>query len=232
MALKFRRTLHVGLHGRDIFAIQHALKYHTNPQIRRGRPSGYYRLPTRDQVKEYQRRHKLHADGIIGPKTWAAMQPLMNRDGYAQYIWHNLPPPPVVGTWQEKLRLFALFTYGHRDAIHYLQQRPMRDMQCPPSLDEYMDCSEGVTNAYRCAGLPDPNGYGYNGIGNTSTLMAHGRRVGITDLKIGDLIFYSGPWHVAMALSRTQAWSQGSEAAPYLIPPAYRSPYTIHRYHE
>jgi len=230
MALKFRRTLHVGLHGRDVFAIQHALKYHTNPQIRHQKPNGYYRLATRDQIKEVQRRHNLHVDGILGEHTWAAMQNLMARDGYAQYIWHNLPKLITASAWQDKLRLYALFTYGHRDAIHYSQQRPMRGMYCPPGLNAYMDCSEGVTNAYKCAGLPDPNGYGYNGTGNTSTLLAHGQRVGLSDLRIGDLILYANPWHVSMAISHSQVWSNGSEGGPYLLPPAYRSIYSIHRY--
>lgn len=36
-----------------------------------------------------------------------------------------------------------------------------------------MDCSESVTLMARLAGLADPNGNGYNGLGFTGTMLAH-----------------------------------------------------------
>jgi hypothetical protein len=45
-----------------------------------------------------------------------------------------------------------------------------------------------VTLVYKAGGAPDPNGSGYNGSGNTGTLMANGKKT--SDPQPGDLVFY------------------------------------------
>jgi hypothetical protein len=148
---------------------------------------------------------------------------------------------------RKKLRYLMEFTFGRAGAIHYRQERPMMEMHnCPPKLNWVMDCSEGVTWLYKCAGLPDPNGLGYNGQGYTGTLAKHGRRIiALVQnrwLRVGDLVLYgridSDYDHVAIVYrggpSRLVArvWSHGSEGGPYLgLPVRYRSDFAeVRRY--
>src|SRR4051812_8894659 len=70
---------------------------------------------------------------------------------------------------------------AHEPQIHYRQARPMhtRDYREQAIADILaadhgsltMDCSEAVTLLCRLAGLADPNGNGYNGLGFTGTLL-------------------------------------------------------------
>lgn len=66
--------------------------------------------------------------------------------------------------------------------IHYKQVRPMQTAKLTEArLREIldgggnitMDCSEAVTMICRLAGLPDPNGLLYNGLGYTGTMLDH-----------------------------------------------------------
>jgi len=71
---------------------------------------------------------------------------------------------------------------------HYMQLRPMMiGMKFP----KYIDCSGHFTWCYRAAGAADPNKRGYNGVGNTETLMACGKEVQFKDLQIGDSVIYN-----------------------------------------
>ncbi len=72
---------------------------------------------------------------------------------------------------------------AHEPQVHYDQVRPMttRSILTPAALRAHlkaglpltMDCSESVTLLCRLAGLDDPNGLGYNGLGFTGTLLSH-----------------------------------------------------------
>lgn len=93
-------------------------------------------------------------------------------------------------------------------------------LRLPPLLRFiFEDCSSSVTGLYWLAGLPDPNGRGYDGYGYTGTLASHGRvvwRLGqpLSQLRPGDLIFYGGGFphhHVTMYLGNGRAflaWDQ------------------------
>lgn len=68
------RTLHVTsplLHGTDVLQLQthlHALGYAPGPR------DGRYGPTTAAAVKSFQGHHKLHVDGIVGPRTYKALQ--------------------------------------------------------------------------------------------------------------------------------------------------------------
>jgi hypothetical protein len=122
--------------------------------------------------------------------------------------------------------------------IHYSQWRPT-DIH-PPSGNWSTDCSGLVINAFHWADMwlpylvKDPGGYGYTGIGNTTTILSTNRkRVVPLDHKffVGDMALF-GPRlsytkHVIICRRNgnisTSIWtSHGSERGPYAARLRYR----------
>jgi hypothetical protein len=126
----------------------------------------------------------------------------------------------------------AMLGHDKHPQIHYTQDyRRMwgvREQVRPDDVPLYEDCSSYATWCYWVAGAPDPNGLGYNGSGYTGTQVNHGKSVGVSGRKPGDLIFYGGSWsstsHVAIFASDTSyVVSHGSEGGPYYCEYDYRS---------
>lgn len=116
----------------------------------------------------------------------------------------------------------ALFGAYQSGNMKYKETRPMKDMNGPPNVPNYSDCSQFATWAYESAGVADPNGNGYNGAGNTTTLWAHGRATNFGALKPGDLIFYSNPDHVGVYVGQGCEVEFGGDPGPLLVRTNYR----------
>jgi hypothetical protein len=144
------------------------------------------------------------------------------------------PEPAPVPTPVQTLVRDADYLISRAVLVHYSQRTRMQivllRLRIPPLLRQiYEDCSSSVTGLYWLAGLRDPNGFGYTGLGYTGTLKNHGRvvwRIGqpLTLLRPGDLIFYGrGTFsHVTMYLASGRVYSHGSERGPYNLPALYR----------
>ena len=117
---------------------------------------------------------------------------------------------------REKIVANAKWGVQHAGEIHYEQRRPMDGLHYPHKLPLYTDCSGFVTDCYKWAGAPDPNGYGYNGQGYTGTLLNHMRQIMRSQLRIADLIVYGyfPGEHVVMFIGNDRCISQGSEPDP------------------
>lgn len=153
---------------------------------------------------------------------------------------------PSVSTKVKLLLGDAEYLIAHRDLVRYSQVRRMDIVRQhihfnPPALRQYIfeDCSSSITGLYWLAGLPDPNGLGYNGYGYTGTQSAHGWVVWhlgqpLSLLRPGDLVFYGGGWphhHVAMYLGNGRVFSHGTDTGPFNLPVLYRSDAVgAHRY--
>ena len=75
--------------------------------------------------------------------------------------------------------------------------------------------------------MPNPNG---SGVGNTTSLVTHGVRVGRAEnLHIGDLIFYGSNTHVAIYIGHGFVSSHGRPGID-IHPDGYRPIYAIRRY--
>lgn len=131
-----------------------------------------------------------------------------------------ITPDPNASAQRKKivntaLKAIALQKQSGGSRYHYLQSRPMPGGLFASS-PEHIDCSAFATLVYKAAGCPDPNGFGYNGAGDTGSLAAHGTP---TDTpQPGDLIFYHDDWakpgHVAVYLGDGQIANMGSEGEP------------------
>jgi|tagenome__1003787_1003787.scaffolds.fasta_scaffold20273927_1 hypothetical protein len=79
-----------------------------------------------------------------------------------------------------------------------------------PSSLVWLDCSAFATLVYKAPGAPDPNRFGYNGYGKTSTLMADGHRT--SDPHPGDLVLYRSPQQVGVFIGNNLEQSTSASA--------------------
>jgi hypothetical protein len=211
--------------GREVAALQRALQA---ARCRFKPPTGTYGRTTEWSVSLFQKRHGLHADGVVGEKTWHKLNYPQDGhkgsyfDAYGYWLVAHRKKPvaaPAINVRDRIVRV-AMWGYFHRYQMHYLQTRPMLGMNCPPGIDEYCDCSEFATLCYKCAGAPDPNWLHFDGSGNTDTMLAHGRSVALP--APGDLVLYANPGHVIVCTKWPMGVSNGSEGGPYYTDMRYR----------
>jgi hypothetical protein len=203
-----------------------------------------------------QRQAKISPDtGYIGQKTFNLLRSVLIPDGLphaGQYAMDG----PAVNLLEDAWAIFhgseidptidqikdALYDFWHDSVVfeprwHYRQYRPMQCLGREGDDGGYDDCSEHTTVAFYWARLstghpvPDPNGNGYNGYGNTDTLWSHNQARLVTgSYEVGDLAIYGTPGdtkHVCMCVvpgsSSTSAWgSMGSESGPKAVALMYR----------
>lgn len=75
-----------------------------------------------------------------------------------------------------------------RSHFTYAEVRPMHLTATGPWKG---DCSTFVTWVFWMEHLPDPNGNGYNGWGNTQTLYAKGQKISPAEVQPGDVVIYA-----------------------------------------
>lgn len=117
---------------------------------------------------------------------------------------------------------WAKWGVANEPSIHYGQVRPM---PLRGKLPLTTDCSGFATLCYKLAGCPDPNTFGYNGQGNTSTLLRYGQKIKEDQVMPGDLIVYgtegsSYGHHVVIAVEHGPdplCVSHGQEKGPALV---------------
>jgi peptidoglycan hydrolase-like protein with peptidoglycan-binding domain len=194
----------------------------------------------RDNVKAFQRHVGLTVDGQYGSDTHGKLVPLFDdysRWLYAHQTMPSAPSPTLLGPDHEKIGrlMHQLWGFYAQRPWAYNAVRPFKLYRSGEAVTEAFDCSWLATEVYFAAGLPDPNGFGYQGgAGSTETLRAHGTPV--TEAQPGDLVFYGffgnrdDPAHVAMASGNGKVIGFGSKNGPWLTEIDMRPIRTIHRY--
>jgi murein DD-endopeptidase MepM/ murein hydrolase activator NlpD len=97
----FPRTVHAGLRGNDIYVYKRALRrFETKHGIDHtiGWPvrNGIFTTTMVPTVQKFQFRHGLRADGWIGPKTYAALYPLIDDYGLRLLRRYNRHHPDYI----------------------------------------------------------------------------------------------------------------------------------------
>jgi cell wall-associated NlpC family hydrolase len=221
------RHLHYGLKGKDVTAVQLALRH---ARYRKENPTGRYGLATKHEVGEFKKHHGIHVEVGYDDKTHKALWPSFG--ALAHSIYKDAWDRKHTVTVGQKIVNTALYGASQAASIHYSQgAMRMKDFGPPPNVPNYTDCSGFATWCYKCAGAPDPNGFGYNGYGYTGTMLLHGTKVSLSSLQKGDLIFYGSPVsHVTVYVGGGRCVSHGSEIGPILVEALYRGVNQARRY--
>jgi hypothetical protein len=180
--------------------------------------NGHFGSRTVLDVKRFQRAHGLEVDGVVGPATWAALEP--NIQGMAKKFLDGAVPADggksqhEVGGTRAAIVGEAKWGLAHARVFVYHQARPMAPSLKDPAAFHRTDCSAFATLCYKGAGAPDPNGLDYDGQGYTGTMWPRGHAV--DDPAPGDLAFYGEqpkqpgvPGHVAVYIGAGEVISFG-----------------------
>jgi cell wall-associated NlpC family hydrolase len=154
---------------------------------------------------------------------------------------------PVTGTWTTETQYAiypptvaaAALIYCHDERtshdMHFSETRPMVLVRLP-GVPPVCDCSWFATQCFWDAQRPDPNGEGYDGAGDTQTLLAHGVPLAKNAAQAGDLVFYgvwgskANPAHVAVCIGKNEVVSMGREGDPSIRAIGYRTVVAVRRY--
>ena len=214
------------MRGQDVLALQRAL---AKAKVRKwGNFTGVFGKGTKHNIQEFQEKKGHKRDGIYDLDTHKLLAPYY--DSYGTFLMHKVNKRLTASTPRQTIVAYAMFGYNNRYKIHYTQGSArmygVRNKVRPPRIPYYEDCSSFATWLYWGAGLPDPNGFGYNGFGYTGTLSRYGVRT--SNPQPGDLGFYGGyPYgHVVIYVGNNLSVSHGSEGGPYLLNPYYRSDFS------
>lgn len=257
MIVPFPRTFVARARGRDVQAVQRALR---KAGFRKIPPTGIHGTVSQRNVRRFQATNGLPATGTYDVQTHRALASCFDLYGASLMAKAKAAHEKSTLARQRHARIVAAGTVlvNNAAAIHYTQGPRRMDGVTRrihlPDFPEYADCSSAATWLPWQAGAPDPNGRGYDGYGYTGTLVINGLRVGweISKAEAGkssehlDLLFYGretteplGTFvhdvngrrlrigHVAIAISPTRAVSHGSESGPHLVEHAYRSDYVL-----
>lgn len=225
------RDLRKGMKGKDVLALQRALSragYHSW-NLR----TGQFGDQLEKDVKRFQQKTGLHVDGVYGTATHAKLA-----RWYTLFEINLILQVKVETPQQKAQRLFiaaSMYLYNVRGRVHYTQGwsrmsivkwhlRALALLQGAGPL--YEDCSSLMTGLYYVAGVPDPNDFGYNGLGYTGTMAVRGQRHYGTQ-PVGACGFYgSYPFgHVVGALNVgtiPRVITHGSEPGPLVLLADYR----------
>jgi hypothetical protein len=234
LIIPFTRLIESETVGNDVKGIKRGL-WPAAGLKRPKAPTGNFGATAVKLTKQVQAKHHLAQDGEIGPATLKVIAPYMDAFGYLLY--EGFPPPNANETWQQQARSmivsYNLWAYNNRVPIHYGLIRPMQYMSQLYRLPVTEDCSTLATKGYafaheRYPQVPDPCGFGFNGSGNTSSMMNHGTRISIGEVQPGDLCLYND--HVTTFVTRGvlpngapgRVVSNGSEVGPLLLNWNYR----------
>lgn len=101
----------------------------------------------------------------------------------------------------------------HNAEIHYAETRPMPINIPKYSLPFTTDCSGFATMMAKWSGAADPNGYGFNGYGNTDSMLAHSPHISRAESQPGDYVVFglSPSTHVVVLVQA------GSVSDPYVV---------------
>jgi hypothetical protein len=187
---------------------------------------------TRDDLLRFRRAYMTRRGPIsgryAGSDVWKALEPFLGAYDQALIRQHRRAVAAARAELQARkaqagtraaqrarVKAVALRFYALRAFYVYRQYRPMPDDLFSRLAWYQLDCSSSFTLIHKAAGLPDPNGRGYDGQGYTGTLINQGTWKPVASAEAGDGVFYGDqgagvPRHVVCAIGDGLGVSFGS----------------------
>jgi peptidoglycan hydrolase-like protein with peptidoglycan-binding domain len=211
------------MQGEDILAVSRAL---VKAGFRKwDKRTSVFGPGMKKNIQEFQDNYGLKPDGVYGLETHKKLARFF--DEYGAFLMTRKKKILSFQDPRDVILAYAIFGYNNRNAINYTQgpsrMYGVRHKLRPPAIPTWEDCSSFSTWCYWGAGVPDPNGLGYNGYGYTGTLSRNGERT--SSPKKGDLAFYGYGWpynHVVVYIGEGRCISHGSNIGPLLLNVYYR----------
>lgn len=108
---------------------------------------------------------------------------------------------------------------------HYHEVRPLPVVKIPVAnnVATFSDCSFGVKLLCFAAGIQDPTGFGYEGVGNSTSIWEHLPHIDLSQALPGDPVTFGvdGSVHVAMLYmwhdNHCWLWNMGEEGEPAFV---------------
>jgi len=187
--------------------------------------SGYLALVT-SAVQEARQAQAAGQDGLTSGTFETVTTPYgFPKVQEVQRFWNSYSYHFASESTRRKAIVYAaLWGYYNKPSIHYSEgSQRMKDFNPPPNVPGNTDCSGFATWCYKSADVSDPNGLGYDGTGNTTTLWNYGSATSYSALKLGDLVFYTNPAHVGIYIGSGYICELGNEQGPNIVKVNYRS---------
>lgn len=222
-----KRELHTGITGRDVLAAKYALHAALGKAAKSDTRNRTFGPGTVVDVRAFQRMHNLESDGVIGPLTWSELEPHVPKS--KRWLLTFVSKKGLTAEQKKRALLVHFATvFVTSGGSYYAQVRPVPLKGLPPiRKPNRTDCSGSVTQIYKEADCPDPNGKHYDGEAFTGYLRNHGRAIAFADRLPGDLCHHGtgrpgDPQHVTMPLHGMIGFSFGSNPPRFVDYSTYR----------
>lgn len=190
--IPFPREFHPGARGPDVRAVKRALRKAGQTGMA---DNTLFGQRAQECLAAFKHRHGLLQDPVYTRQAHEKLMPFFDLFGA------SLMSQEAATIARTRLRARFVearrWMVAHHGTFDYAETRPIPETLAPFESEQRIrtDCSGSIELAARwTAGCPDPSRLGFNGEGNTATLMGGCRHIAPSEAAAGDLIVYrKGP---------------------------------------
>jgi hypothetical protein len=191
--IPFPRQFGPNANGYDCRGVKIALAEWYGSANGMGLKTNTFGKPAQFLLEAFKGGHGLLTDAVYTLQAHQALQPYFTSQAASLMVkeYDILTAENQRAAYVNALQWFIF----HHQIVSYAETRPIPLYLPAFELQEtiFTDCSGMVTLAAKWAGVPDPNGYGFDGYGNTGSLYAHCKHVPEGSAAPGDLVWFGRP---------------------------------------
>lgn len=205
--IPFPRQFTIGATGPDVRAVKRALKKAGGTGMA---DNGVFGARAGAELAEFKKKHKLLADPIYTEQAHEKLRKYF--DAFGASLMAREAAILARIALRSSFVAARAWMVAHKKQFRYAQVRPIPEYlaRFETKTTIYTDCSGSIELAAKWTpGCPDPSGLGFNGYGNTGSLLGHCKHITAKEALPGDLIVYrAGPGdtygHHAVSIDRPE----------------------------
>lgn len=187
--IPFPRQFGPGGSGIDCKAVKRALAVALGGPHGMSLKTGSFSKPAQLALVKFKGQHDLATDPIYTVQAHAALRPSF--DSYGASLMAKKAIQVVAAAQRAAYVSAWRWLIAHASQCHYAEVRPIPENLPPYTSNEIVtDCSGMVEIAAAWEHLPDPSQLGFDGAGNTGTLLHACKWIPSTQAQPADLIVY------------------------------------------